>query len=215
MLNTRIPDTRKLSAVAGGQLPADIVIKNGIWICVQSGEFIHQTDIAILGDTIAYVGPDACHTMGDSTTVIEANGRYLSPGFLDAHMHIESGMLSISEFVKAVIPHGTTGIFADPHEIANVLGINGVRLMVEEGHIQPIHIWMQIPSCVPSVPAFEDSVASVSLAEIKESLQWDGVAGLGELMNFPGVIEGNGWRSLRIGRPRPSFSCICCRRSTG
>ena len=188
---TRIPDTRELSAVALGHSPADLVILGGKWVCVQSGEVIPGTDIAILGDTIAYVGPDASHAIGEYTLVVEAHDRYLVPGFLDAHMHIESGMLSVSEFAKAVIPHGTTGIFADPHEIANVFGIDGVRLLVDEAKNQPIHVWMQIPSCVPSAPAFEDPGKTISFNEIENALQWEGVVGLGELMNFPGIIEGD------------------------
>jgi adenine deaminase len=190
MPGTRIPKTRELTAVALGRCPADLVIQNGVWICVQSGEIVPRTDIAVLGDSIAYVGPNAAHTIGIKTLVIDARGRYLVPGLLDAHMHIESGMLSVSEFVKAVIPHGTTGIFADPHEIGNVLGLRGVKTMVDEAKFQPIHVWMQIPSCVPSVPAFEDPGEEITLEEIENAVQWEEVAGLGELMNFPGVIEG-------------------------
>jgi adenine deaminase len=123
--------------------------------------------------------------------VLDAQNRYLVPGLLDAHMHIESGMLSVSEFVKAVIPHGTIGIFADPHEIANVFGLAGVKLMIDEAKIQPILIWMQIPFCVPSVPAFEDPGQTITLSEVQDSIGWDEVIGLGEMMNFPGLIEGN------------------------
>lgn len=180
--------TRNLVDVAMGRAPADLVIRNGRWVCVQSGEIIPGTDIAIKGEWIAYVGPDASHTLGQVTQVIDAQGRYLVPGLLDGHMHIESGMLTVTEFVRAVIPHGTTGMFVDPHEIANVFGLRGVRLMVDEAAIQPIHVWVQMPSCVPSAPGLETPGASIGPEEVAEAMTWDGIIGLGEMMNFPGVF---------------------------
>lgn len=190
-LNAIASMTRGLVDVSMGRQPADMVIRSGRWISVQSGEIIPHTDIAILGERIAYVGTDASHTIGESTQVIDAEGRYISPGLLDAHMHVESGMLSISEFVRAVIPHGTTGMFIDPHEIANVFGLRGVRLMVDEATIQPIHVWVQMPSCVPSAPGLETPGASIGPEEVAEAMTWDGVIGLGEVMNFPGVYSSN------------------------
>jgi len=177
--------------VAMGRTPADVVIHGGQWVCVQSGEIIPQTDIAIKGQRIAYVGPDASHAIGSNTSIIEANGRYLVPGLLDAHMHVESGMLTLTEFVRAVIPHGTTGMFIDPHEIANIFGLRGVRLMVDEASVQPIHVWVQVPSCVPAAPGLETPGAVISSGEIAEALNWPGVIGLGEVMNFPGVTRGD------------------------
>jgi adenine deaminase len=106
-----------------GRAPADLVIRNGRWVCVQSGEILPNTDIAVQGERIAYVGPDAAHTIGEATRVIDAAGRYLVPGLLDGHTHVESGMLTVTEFVRVSIPHGTTGMFIDPHEIANVFGL--------------------------------------------------------------------------------------------
>ena len=183
--------TRTLVDVAMGRKPADLVIRKGRWVCVQSGEIIPDTDIAISGERIAYVGPDASHTLGSETHVIEAQDKYLVPGLLDGHMHVESGMLTVTQFVRAVIPHGTTGMFIDPHEIANVFGLKGVRLMVEEAAQQPIHVWVQIPSCVPSAPGLETPGASLGPEEVAEAMQWDGVIGLGEMMNFPGVYSGD------------------------
>ncbi len=147
--------TRVLVDVAMGREKADLVIKNGQWVCVQSGEILPDTDIAIVKDRIAYVGSDASHTIGPQTEVIDAEGKYLVPGLLDGHMHVESGMVTITEFVRAVAPRGTTGMFIDPHEIANVFGLKGVRLMAEEAETQPIHVWVQMPSCVPSAPGLE------------------------------------------------------------
>ncbi|KAA3648479.1 MAG: adenine deaminase [Chloroflexi bacterium] len=174
-----------------GRAPADLVIRNGQWVSVQSGEVISKTDIAIVSGRIAYVGADASHTIGDHTQVIEANDRFLVPGLLDAHMHVESGMVTVTEFVRAVIPHGTTGMFIDPHEIANVFGLKGVKLMVDEAAEQPIHVWVQMPSCVPSAPGLETPGAHIGPAEVAEAMTWDGIIGLGEMMNFPGVFNGD------------------------
>ncbi len=183
--------TQTLAAVAMGREPADMVIQNGRWVCVQSGEIISNTDIAVKERRIAYVGPDASHTVGDSTRVIDADGYYLVPGLLDAHMHIESGMVTVTEFVRTVAVRGTTGMFVDPHEIANVFGLKGVRLMVDEAAVQPIHVWVQMPSCVPSAPGLETPGATIGPDEVAEAMNWDGIVGLGEMMNFPGVANGD------------------------
>ena len=180
--------TQLLVDVAMGREPADLVLRDGRWICVQSGEIVPGTDIAVKGDRIAYVGPDASHTIGELTEVIDASGRYLVPGLLDGHMHVESGMVTVTEFVRAAAPHGTTGMFIDPHEIANVFGLEGVRLMVEEAAVQPIHVWVQVPSCVPSAPGLETPGASIGPEEVAKAMSWDGIIGLGEMMNFPGVF---------------------------
>lgn len=177
--------------VAMGRTPADLVIRKGSWVSVQSGEIIPNTDIAIKGERIAYVGRDASHTIDSTTQIIEADGNYLVPGLLDGHMHVESGMLTVSEFVQAVIPHGTTGMFIDPHEIANVFGLKGVRLMVDEAAVQPIHVWVQVPSCVPSAPGLETPGASIGPEDVAEAMTWNGIIGLGEVMNFPGVFSGD------------------------
>jgi adenine deaminase len=182
--------TRRLVDCAMGRLPADRVIRNGRWVSVQTGEIIPNTDVAILGERIAYVGADATHTIGERTEVIDAQGYYLVPGLLDAHMHVESGMLTVTEFVRAVAPHGTTGMFIDPHEIANVFGLKGVRLMVDEAQVQPIHVFVQVPSCVPSAPGFETPGATITPEDVAEAMTWPGIIGLGEMMDFPGVFMG-------------------------
>lgn len=187
----RLKDARQLVDVAMGREPADVVIRDGRWVCVQSGEIIEHTDLAVSGDRIAYVGESAEHAIGKGTEVVDAGGRYLVPGLLDAHMHVESGMVTVTEFVRAVIAHGTTGMFIDPHEIANVFGLRGVRLMVDEAGRQPIHVFVQVPSCVPSAPGLETPGAVISPSDIEEALTWPGIIGLGEMMNFPGVIGGS------------------------
>ena len=183
--------TRELTAVASGRLPADVVLRDGRWVNVCSGEILEGTDVAVRGGRIAYCGPDAGAMIGPDTTVIEADGRYLVPGLLDAHMHVESTMLSLSRFAEAVLPLGTTGAFIDPHEIANVLGLAGVRLMVDEAKTIPMQIYVQVPSCVPAAPGLETSGAELGPDEVAEAMAWDGVIGLGEVMNYPGVAAGD------------------------
>src|SRR5512135_163354 len=180
-------DSRKLVDCAMGRAPADLVIRDGQWVCVQTGEIIPHTDVAVRGRRVAFIGADASHTIGPETRVIEAAGRFIVPGLLDAHMHVESGMLTVTEFVRAVLPHGTTGMFVDPHEIANVFGLRGVRLMVDEAARQPIHVFEQMPSCVPSAPGLETPGAIIGPGEVAEAMTWPGIIGLGEMMNFPGV----------------------------
>jgi len=183
--------TRALVDVAMGRVPADLVIQNGQWVSVQSGEIIPGSDIAIKDGHIAYVGEDAGHTIGKKTKVIEAQGRYLVPGLLDGHMHVESGMVTVTEFVRAVAVRGTTGMFIDPHEMANIFGLKGIKLMVDEAGKQPIHVWVQMPSCVPSSPGFETPGARIGPKEVAQAMKWEGIIGLGEMMNFPGVFMGD------------------------
>ena len=183
--------TRALVDTAMGRVPADLVIRDGQWVSVQSGEIVAKTDIAVKDGRVAYVGNDASHAIGKKTKVIEANGRYLVPGLLDAHMHVESGMVTVTEFVRAVAVRGTTGMFIDPHEIANVFGLRGVKLMVDEAQKQPIHVWVQMPSCVPSAPGFETPGATLGPKEVATAMKWKGIIGLGEMMNFPGVFMGD------------------------
>jgi len=186
-----LKDARILVDCAMGRTPADLVIRGGRWVAVQTGEVIPNTDIAVIAERIAYVGQDASHCIGPQTRVVDADGRFLVPGLLDAHMHVESGMLTVTEFVRAVLPHGTTGMFADPHEIANVFGLRGVRLMVDEAAQMPIHVFIQMPSCIPSAPGLETPGADIGPAEVAEAMTWPGIIGLGEMMNFPGVYGGD------------------------
>ncbi|MCP4422039.1 MAG: adenine deaminase, partial [Chloroflexi bacterium] len=179
---------QNLVDVAMGRQHADLVIQNGRWVNVHSGEIIPKIDVAVKDGRIAYIGEDASHTIGDETKIIQANGRYLIPGLCDAHMHVESGMVTVTEFARAVIPHGTTSMFIDPHEIANVLGLPGVKLMHDEAQTLPTNIYVQMPSCVPSAPGLETPGAAIGPAEVAEAMQWPGIIGLGEMMNFPGVF---------------------------
>jgi adenine deaminase len=177
--------------VAAGRKPADLVVRNGRWVNVHSGEVIDGTDLAIVAGRFAWCGPNAKHCIGKNTTVVDAKGRYLVPGLCDAHMHVESGMLTVSEFARAVIPHGTTSMFIDPHEIANVLGLEGVRLMHDEAMGLPVNVFVQMPSCVPSAPGLENAGASLGPKDVEAAMGWENIIGLGEVMNFPGVAGGD------------------------
>ncbi|MAU97569.1 MAG: adenine deaminase [Fulvimarina sp.] len=177
----------RLVDVAMGRAKADLVVRNARWVNVHSGEIIPATDIAVAAGRFAYCGPDASHAIGPDTAVVDAAGRYVVPGLCDAHMHVESGMVTVTEFCRAVIPHGTTSMFIDPHEIANVLGLAGVRLMHDEALVQPVNVWVQMPSCVPSAPGLEEGGAVLGPKEVAEAMEWPAIIGLGEVMNFPGV----------------------------
>ena len=180
-----------LVAVAAGRTPADMVVRGGKLVNVQTREILNGWQVAIAHGRFAYVGVDASHCIGPDTQVVEVNGRYMIPGLCDGHMHIESGMLTPAEFAAAVIPHGTTTMFTDPHEIANVLGMDGVRMMHDEALMQPINIYTQMPSCAPSAPGLETTGFEISTADVVEAMAWPGIIGLGEMMNFPGVINGD------------------------
>ena len=173
--------------VAAGRSYADMIITGGIWVNVHTREALPDHDIAIARGRIAFVGPSAAHCKGPETQIIEAQGRYMIPGLCDGHMHIESGMLTPAEFARAVIPHGTTSMFTDPHEIANVLGLEGVRMMHDEALMQPVNIFTQMPSCAPSAPGMETTGFEITAEDVTEAMAWPGIIGLGEMMNFPGV----------------------------
>ncbi len=191
MENTSFPSwpdvAPRLIAVAAGREAADTIIRGGVWINVHSREALPDHSIAIVCGRIAFVGSDASHCTGPDTRIIEANGRYMIPGLCDGHMHIESGMLTPAEFARAVIPHGTTSMFTDPHEIANVLGLDGVRMMHDEALLQPVNIFTQMPSCAPSAPGLETTGYEITPEDVTQAMSWPGIIGLGEMMNFPGV----------------------------
>lgn len=182
--------TKLLVATAMGRKKADLVIKDGILVNVNSRELLENVDIAVKNGIIALVGK-ADHTIGNETTVINATGKYVVPGFLDGHVHVESSMVTLTQFAKAVVLHGTTGAFIDPHEIANVFGLDGVKLMLDEARNLPLKVFVCVPSCVPSAPDFETAGAEITAADVEKNLRWEGVVGLGEVMNYPGVLQGN------------------------
>lgn len=183
----------ELVATARGDRKATLVITGGKLVNVCSGEILDGMSVAVQGGRIAYVGKDVSHTIGEDTKVIDAAGKYIAPGLLDGHCHIESTQLTVTEFARAVLPLGTTGGFFDAHEIANVFGLKGVKLMLEEMRGTPLAAYMQVASCVPSAgPEFETTGASIGPEEVAEAYTWGAdVIALGEVMNFPGVVYGD------------------------
>mgnify|MGYP001180866108 CR=1 FL=1 len=167
--------------IAKGEKKAKLVLKNCQIINVFTNEII-EGDVAIEGDTIVGIG----HY--DGIEEIDLKGKYLSPGFIDGHVHIESSMVTPSQFAKAIVPRGTTTIIADPHEIANVKGIDGIKYILEDSENLPLDVFIMLPSCVPATP-FENSGAKLEANDLKELIHEKRVLGLGELMNYPGVIN--------------------------
>ena len=171
---------KKLIDTAMGRIPADVVIRNCKIVNVFSGK-IMEGDIAISGGQIAGIGEY------EGKEVIDAEGRYAVPGFIDSHIHIESSYVSPEELGRLLVPHGATTIMADPHEIANVCGEAGLAYMVEAGKRTVLDIKYELPSCVPATP-FEHAGAVLGAKEIEKLILKEDFVGLGEFMNFPGVI---------------------------
>ncbi len=182
--------TRELTAVCMGRTPADVVVRGGRLVNVHTREVLDGQDVAVAHGRVAMFG-DVSHTIGPETELIDAGGAYLVPGLIDTHLHVESVMVTVTRFAEAVLPRGTTTAFIDNHEMANVFGLEGMRWMLDEGRGLPLKVFLAVPSCVPALPGFEDAGATLGPDEIREALGWEGVAGLGEMMNMPGVIEGN------------------------
>ncbi len=174
-------ELKRLIEVARGLKRADLVVKRAEVVNVLTEE-IYTADIAICNGLIAGIGNYS------GIKEINAEGLYAVPGLIDAHTHIEMSMLTLSEFARVVVPRGTTAVIADPHEIANVLGKDGIKLILEESKHVPLRLYCMIPSCVPSSP-LETSGAKIDVEEIKELLEFDNVLGLAEVMNFPGVLN--------------------------
>jgi adenine deaminase len=168
--------------VARGDAPADLLITGGQLVNVASGE-VYGANVAVVGDTIAAIGPD----YREGHTVIDAGGRFVLPGLIDAHMHLESSLLTPSEFARTVLPHGTTAIVIDPHEIANVLGMAGIRYILESSRDIPLSLFVMASSCVPATD-METAGATLGEKEIRELLGWERVIGLAEMMNVPAVL---------------------------
>ena len=182
--------TRLLVDTAMGRAKADLVVRNASLVNVNSGEILERQGIAIKEGRIAAIGKVE-HTIGPGTEIIDALGKWAAPGFIDGHVHVESAMVTGTEFARAVMPHGTTTVFIDPHEITNVLGLDGVRFFIEEARGLPLKILITFPSCVPAAPGFETTGGSIGPREVREAMGWKGVVALGEMMNYSGVLSGD------------------------
>lgn len=174
---------QRLIAVAAGREKADLVLKNAKYLNVFSNEFLCG-DIAVANGLIAGVGKY------DGKTEIDVSGKFVLPGFIDAHIHLESSMVTPAEFAKAVVAHGTTTVITDPHEITNVMGIDGVEYMIQASQNLPIDVHFMMPSCVPATE-IDESGAELDCKDIDLYLDNKKVLGLAEMMNYVGVINGD------------------------
>lgn len=171
-----------------GRNHADLILQGGKIVDVHSGQ-IRQGDIFITGHRIVGLYDRSPVFVGSDTEIMDVTGKYVLPGFIEPHIHIESSMLTLTNFSRVVLPHGTTTVINDPHEIANVMGVRGVRQMMDEGHYTNLRFYFTIPSCVPSLSEeFETCGTSYSVEDIKSLLEEKSTIGLGEMMNYPGVI---------------------------
>ena len=180
VIGDKMDNIEKKIRVAKGETKADLVLKNANVFHGFTGEFICG-DVAIEDGYIVGIG----NYQGEEE--IDLTGKYITPGFIDGHIHIESSMLSPAEFAKAVVPLGTTTVIADPHEIANVTGITGINYLLDATEDLPLNVYMMLPSCVPA-SHLEDSGAVLEADELKALIDHPRVLGLGEMMNFPGVL---------------------------
>ena len=176
--------TSQLIQVAKGELAADLILANARVVNVFNGE-IEAGNVAICGGRIAGVGD-----YRQAKQVMDLGGRYLAPGLIDGHTHLESSMLDVGQYARAVVPRGTSAIITDLHEIANVCGLEGMRYVLNCARRLPLEVFLMAPSCVPATH-LETSGASLGADDIQKVLRWRGCIGLGEVMNFPGVIGGD------------------------
>ncbi|AZI42370.1 adenine deaminase [Deinococcus psychrotolerans] len=186
---------QRLVRVALRQEPADLVIRNAQIVSVTTRELL-SGDVAIAGGYVAAIGPDY-----QAPELVDAGGKYLAPGLIDGHIHIESSMLTPASFARAVRPRGTTGVVAEPHEIVNVLGEVGLRWILEAGEKSGLRVWGSQPSCVPA-SSFEEGGTQLGAADIARGLAVPGVLGLAEMMNYPGVLSAapEVWATLQAAR---------------
>lgn len=182
-INRQLAAKQRIIAVAAGREKADLVLKNAKYLNVFSNEFLCG-DIAVANGLIAGVGKY------DGKTEIDVSGKLVLPGFIDAHIHLESSMVTPAEFAKAVVAHGTTTVITDPHEITNVMGIDGVEYMIKASQNLPIDVHFMMPSCVPATE-IDESGAELDCKDIDLYLDNKKVLGLAEMMNYVGVINGD------------------------
>ncbi|MGB9301571.1 MAG: adenine deaminase, partial [Anaerolineae bacterium] len=180
----------QIISVARGEEEADLLLRNTRLVNVLSGE-IHETDVAVAGSRVVGLG------QYEAKEVMDLQGSYLCPGFIDGHVHIESSMLRVPEFARVVVPHGTTTVVADPHEIANVLGLDGILYMMESSRDSPLEVYFMLPSCVPSTE-LETAGSRLMSYDLSPLLREDWVVGVAEMMNYPGVLDRNGDVLARI-----------------
>jgi adenine deaminase len=176
---------RELIEAASGRRRLSIFFKNVNLVNVYTGE-VYRSNVGVLGDRICYVGESSCF---EASELVDGSDLFLVPGLIDSHLHVESSMVTPCRFAEAVLPHGVTTAVADPHEIANVLGVEGVKAMIENSRGLNFKLYFWAPTCVPSLPGFEHSGAEINAGDVVEMLKLDGVLGLGEVMDYNGVVN--------------------------
>jgi len=169
--------------VARGEAPADLLLKNASLVNVLSGE-VHPADIAITDGRVVGWGDYA------AKQVLDLQGAFVAPALIDGHFHVESSMLTVPEFARAVVPHGTGAVVIDPHEYANVLGLDGIRYVLESSRDLPLEVFIMLPSCVPATE-FETAGARLTAEDLRLMIGDERIAGVAELMNYPGVFLGD------------------------
>ena len=182
-INRKLNKKLRVIAVAAGREPADLVLKNATYVNVFSNELCHG-DIAVAEGLIVGMGEYS------GAVEVDVSGKIVLPGFVDAHIHLESSLVSPTEFAKAVLPHGTTTVITDPHEIANVMGTDGIEYMLQATEDLPVDVRFMLPSCVPATP-LDESGANLDYRAIDSFSDHPRVQGLAEMMNFVGIINGD------------------------
>ena len=182
-------NTKSIIESAMAKIKADIIFRGGKYVNVYTKELL-TSDIVVTDNKIVYVGNDTIEFEGEQTQVIQLEGKIVCPGLIESHIHIESSMLTLPEFSKAVIPHGTTTLVIDPHELANVSGVQGLNILIKESKKLPIRFLIEAPSCVPSLPGFETSGADLDENIIEDLMSREEIFALAEMMNYPGVFLG-------------------------
>lgn len=183
VINRKAAEKQQLMQVAAGREIADLVLKNAVYVNVFTNE-LSRGDIAVKNGVIAGIGKY------EGKTEINMEGKIVAPGLIDAHIHLESSLVAPAEFVKAVLPHGTTTVITDPHEIANVLGTDGIDYMIQVTEGLPVEVRFMLPSCVPATP-LDESGARLDYQAIDPFYDYDRVQGLAEMMNYTGVTRGD------------------------
>lgn len=179
-INRKLSKKVHIIDVAAGRVPADLVIKNASYVNVFSNKICHG-DIAVAEGLFVGIG------QYQGLKEIDCTGKLILPGFVDAHIHLESSLVAPAEFAKAVLPHGTTTVITDPHEISNVMGTDGIEYMLQATEGLPVDVRFMLPSCVPATP-MDESGANLDYRAIDSFYEHPRVQGLAEMMNFGGVV---------------------------
>lgn len=186
MPHTPAWDERRLAAVARGDEPGDVAFVGGKVLSVHTREWLNADLVVAEGRVASVVERDGSSTV-EAAEIVDVRGRFVVPGYIDAHVHVESSKLTVGGFATAIVPRGTTTVVAEPHEIGNVLGVDGTLWFMDSAQGSPLDCWFMVPSCVPASP-YESSGASIDVAGMERLLEHPRALGIGELMNFPAII---------------------------